>query len=131
MGVTTDGTVVEDLYSVHRTGASTGKVVAAARAWFASLTEAQRQAVTFPVSTTDYTQDQWRLWTNVDGDRDAGLSLADMTEAQRVRALAILKAGMSVRGVENADKMRHLNLYGGQLVDLTDQLAGSSRATTW
>ncbi|MFK0171587.1 DUF3500 domain-containing protein [Streptomyces sp. NPDC090306] len=121
MGVTTDGTVVEDLYSVHRTGASTGKVVAAARAWLASLTEAQRQAVTFPVSTTDYTQDQWRLWTNVDGDRDAGLSLADMTEAQRVRALAILKAGMSVRGVENADKMRHLNLYGGQLVDLTDQ----------
>ncbi|MFE6487374.1 DUF3500 domain-containing protein [Streptomyces sp. NPDC057757] len=70
---------------------------------------------------SDYTQDQWRLWTNVDGHRDAGLSLQDMTKAQRLKALAILKAGMSARGLRNADKVRHLNLYGGQLVDLTDQ----------
>ncbi|MET9387393.1 DUF3500 domain-containing protein [Streptomyces sp. NPDC002928] len=121
MGVTTDGTVIEDLYSIHRTGVSTRESVAAAKAWLASLTAAQREAVNFPVQTSDYTQDQWRLWTNVDGDRDAGLSLQDMTKRQRIKALKILKAGMSARGLENADKVRHLNLYGGQLVDETDQ----------
>ncbi|MFG3033570.1 DUF3500 domain-containing protein [Streptomyces sp. NPDC048253] len=121
LGVTTDGTVIEDLYSIHRTGVSTGQSVAAAKAWLASLTAAQREAVNFPVQVSDYTQDQWRLWTNVDGDRDAGLNLQDMTKGQRVKALSILKAGMSARGLENADKVRHLNLYGGQLVDLTDQ----------
>lgn len=121
VGVTTDGTVVEDLYRIHRTGVSTRGVVAAAKAWLASLTAAQRAAVTFDVQVADYTQDQWRLWTNVDGDRDAGLSLQDMTTAQRGKALSILKAGMSARGLDNADKVRHLNLYGGQLVDLTDR----------
>jgi hypothetical protein len=70
----------------------------------------QREAVTFPVQVSDYTEDQWRLWINVDGDRDAGLSLQDMTSAQRRRALSILKAGMSARGLDNADKVRHLNL---------------------
>ncbi|MFJ4830540.1 DUF3500 domain-containing protein [Streptomyces sp. NPDC088747] len=120
-GVTTDGTVIEDLYSIHRTGVSTRESVAAAKAWLASLTASQREAVAFPVQVSDYAQDQWRLWTNVDGDRDAGLSLQDMTKAQRLKALAILKAGMSARGLKNADKVRHLNLYGGQLVDLTDQ----------
>ena len=100
---------------------STKAVVAAARAWLASLTAAQRKANTFPVSASDHTKDQWRLWTNIDSDRDAGLSLQDMTTAQRTKALAILKAGMSARGLENADKVRHLNLYGGQLVKETDQ----------
>jgi len=121
VGVTTDGTVIDGLYSIHRTGVSTGRSVAAAKAWLASLTPEQREANTFPVQTSDYTQDQWRLWTNVDGDRDAGLSLQDMTEHQRGKALAMLKAGMSARGFENANKMRHLNLYGGQLADLTDR----------
>ncbi|MFD5625947.1 DUF3500 domain-containing protein [Streptomyces sp. NPDC127072] len=121
VGVTTDGTVIEDLYSIHRTGVSTRESVAAAKAWLASLTASQREAVAFPVQVSDYTQDQWRLWTNADGDRDAGLSLQDMTKAQRLKAPAILKAGMSARGLRNADKVRHLNLYGGQLVDLTDQ----------
>ncbi len=121
VGVTTNGTVIKDLYSIHKTGVSTKAVVAAAEAWLASLTAAQRKAVTFPVNAADYTKDQWRLWTNVDGDRDAGLSLKDMTTAQRTKAMAILKPGMSARGLQNADKVRHLNLYGGQLVDETDQ----------
>lgn len=121
VGVTTDGTVVEDLFSIHRTGVSTRPVVAAAKAWLGSLTATQRAAVTFPVQTSDYTQDQWRLWTNVDGDRDAGLSLQDMTKAQRTKALSILRAGMSARGFENANKMRHLNLYGGELAGIADQ----------
>ncbi|WP_327659978.1 MULTISPECIES: DUF3500 domain-containing protein [unclassified Streptomyces] len=121
VGVTTDGTVIEDLYSIHRTGVSTGQSVAAAKAWLASLTATQREAVTFPVQVSDYTQDQWRLWTNIDSDRDAGLSLQDMTKAQRAKAQSVLKAGMSARGIKNADKVRHLNLYGGQLVDETDQ----------
>ncbi|MEP9381230.1 DUF3500 domain-containing protein [Nocardioides sp. KR10-350] len=121
VGVTTDGTVIEDLFSIHRTGVSTRPVVAAAKAWLGSLTAAQRKAVTFPVSAADYTKDQWRLWTNVDGDRSDGMSLQDMTSTQRAKAMAILKAGMSARGLENADKVRHLNLYGGQLTDTTDR----------
>ncbi|MEX0427255.1 DUF3500 domain-containing protein [Nocardioides sp. DS6] len=121
VGVTTDGTVIKDLFSIHKTGVSTDSVVAAAKAWLASLTAAQRKAVTFPVKAADYTKDEWRLWTNVDGDRSEGMSLQDMTKAQRTKALAILKAGMSARGLENADKVRHLNLYGGQLTKTTDR----------
>ncbi|MDV7085641.1 DUF3500 domain-containing protein [Rhodococcus opacus] len=121
VGVTTDGTVITDLYSIHQTGVSTGEVVAATEAWLASLTDAQRTSITFPVEVSDYTQDQWRLWTNVDGSRDAGISLQDMTEDQRTKALSVLAAGMSARGLENADKVRHLNLYGGQLANMTDK----------
>lgn len=72
--MTTDGTVVDDLFSIHKTGVATTGVVAAAKVWLASLSAAQRKAVTFPVKAADYTKDEWRLWTNVDDDRSEGLS---------------------------------------------------------
>ncbi|MFT4286688.1 DUF3500 domain-containing protein [Nocardioides sp.] len=121
VGLTTDGTVIEDLYSIASTGVSTDGVVAAATAWLASLSSDQQSEVVFDVDPSDYTQDEWRLWSNVDGYQRQGISIADMTDEQASLAIAILEAGMSARGLENAEKIRHLNEYAGILIDNTNQ----------
>lgn len=70
MGVTTDGNVIRDLYSIQATGVSTEPIVTAAAAFLASLTEDQRTATLFTVE-----DDEWRKWSNVDGYQRQGTSL--------------------------------------------------------
>ncbi|MBF4163335.1 DUF3500 domain-containing protein [Nocardioides acrostichi] len=120
-GLTTDGTVIEDLYAIQRTGVSTDGVVDAANAWLAGLTTAQRKEVTFDIDPDDYTEDEFRLWSNVDGYQRQGISLADMTDDQKSLAMGILEAGLSAKGLENADTIIKLNQYAGELIGNTDQ----------
>ncbi|MFT4082602.1 MAG: DUF3500 domain-containing protein [Nocardioides sp.] len=121
VGLTTDGTVIEDLYSIQKTGVSTDGVIAATKEWLASLSAQQRASVRFSINPSDYTKDEFRLWSNVDGYQRQGMSLADMTSAQKTKAMAILKAGLSAKGLENAETIIKLNQYAGELIDNTDQ----------
>jgi len=82
-GVTTDGNVIADLYPIKATGVSTDAVRTAAEAFLASLTEEQRASTLFTVD-----DDEWRKWSNVDGYTRQGISLEEMTDAQRSAALA-------------------------------------------
>lgn len=123
VGLTTDGSVIEDLYSINATGVSTAGVVAAAKAWLASLSAAQRKEAKFPVNPSDYTQDEWRLWSNVDGYERQGIGLTDMTDEQKQLAMGILEAGLSAKGLENADTIIKLNQYAGELIGNTDQFS--------
>ncbi|MFD5280606.1 hypothetical protein [Streptomyces rubrogriseus] len=61
-GVTTGGTVVDDLFSIHSTGVSTDAVVKAAQAFLDGLGAKVRRASVFDVD-----DDEWLAWSNVDG----------------------------------------------------------------
>ena len=109
VGVTTDGTVIDDLYAIHHTGVSTTPVVRAAAAFVDSLTDDQKSATLFDIDA-----DQWLDWTNVDSNDRDGLALRDMTEKQYKLAIKLLKAALSARGLENATQIRKLNHFLGE-----------------
>ncbi|WKK70298.1 DUF3500 domain-containing protein [Rathayibacter oskolensis] len=121
VGLTTDGTVVPDLFSVYETGVSTDAVVAAATAWLATLTDDQKASVLFDVDPTDYTTDEWRMWSNVDGYTRQGLSVGDMTDDQKTAAMGILEAGLSAQGLETSRNIMKLNEYAGVLIGSESQ----------
>lgn len=109
VGVTTDGTVLGDLYAVHSTGVSTVPVVRAARAFLDALTDAQKAATLFDVDS-----DQWLDWTNVDSNDRDGVALRDLTGKQYALAMKLLRASLSARGLRQADSIRKLNQFLGE-----------------
>jgi predicted nuclease of restriction endonuclease-like (RecB) superfamily len=111
-GVTTDGTVEPDLFSIRATGVSTAPVREAARRFLGGLTTAQRQATTFPADDLE-----WRRWNNVHRAAREGVSLREMTEAQRELAFGLMQASLSARGLEKSRNVMRLN---GHLADLLD-----------
>ena len=52
-GVTTNGTVVPDLFPIRSTGVSTAPVQKAAELFLASLTDEQRSRTSFPVDDSE------------------------------------------------------------------------------
>jgi hypothetical protein len=103
-GVTADGAVVPNLFAVKETGVSTKPVVDAAAQFIAALTPDQRKTTTFAADA-----DEWRRWNNVHRAARAGLAFKDMTEDQQARALDLLKAGLSAKGLELASNVMRLN----------------------
>ncbi|MFD0315465.1 DUF3500 domain-containing protein [Streptomyces flavalbus] len=109
VGVTTDGTVVEDLYAIHSTGVSTTPVVRAAQSFVDALTDEQKSATLFDIDA-----DQWLDWTNVDSNDREGVALRDLTEKQYALAMKLLKAALSARGLKQADGIRQINHFLGE-----------------
>ena len=104
-GVTTDGYVVPNLFSLQTTGASTRPVVDAAEAFLASLEPERRDGALFGVE-----DDAWRAWSNVHPFvMRHGVLLEACTPAQRQRALDLVRATCSVRGFELARDVMRLN----------------------
>jgi Protein of unknown function (DUF3500) len=111
VGVTTNGTVVPDLFPVHRTGVSTAPIVVASQAFLRALTGPQRARTTFPVDDIE-----WRKWNNVHRYDRQGVSFAELSAPQREAAWDLLGAGLSPSGVEKARAVMRLN---GHLAELT------------
>jgi hypothetical protein len=103
-GITTDGNVVAGLFSIRKTGVSTKPIKDAAEAFIASLSLQQKTASLFPVAS-----DEWRTWSNIHRFPRQGVSFAEMNAAQRDKAFALLKASLSVRGLENSRDIMRLN----------------------
>ena len=104
-GVTTDGTVVPDLFKIEKTGIPTAPIRDAADALLASLEPAQKARALFPIDT-----DAWRRWSNIHPFvMRHGVSLDEMTPAQRHRALGLLRASLSGPGFETARDVMKLN----------------------
>ena len=116
VGVTTDGSPREGLYDIEGTGASTAPVVAAAGAFLDSLSAEQRTRTLFPVD--DF---EWRDWANIHRFTREGLSLQEMTGAQRARAYDLLRASLSARGYETSRDIMRLNHHLAELVDNFDE----------
>ncbi|GGL68151.1 hypothetical protein GCM10010129_09370 [Streptomyces fumigatiscleroticus] len=107
-GVTTDGKVVDDLYSVHSTGVSTDKVVQAAQKFLDGLTAKERKASVFDVD-----DDEWLAWSNVDGYQREGARMGDLTEKQRELGYALLGAALSADGLTQTRNIMKLNAFLG------------------
>jgi hypothetical protein len=111
-GITTDGTVIPELYRLAPNGAPTAAIVDAATALLARLSPEQRAAMSFPVDS-----DQWRRWQNTELFVETyGLRLEELAEPLRDGILAVLRASLSAKGYEMARDVMRLNRFLGDLV---------------
>jgi hypothetical protein len=111
-GVTTDGTVAEGLFPIRATGVTTAPVRQAAVGFLAQLTPDQRKKTAFGVD-----DGEWRLWNNIHRYTRQGVSFKEMTDPQRDRAFALLRASLSARGLETSRAIMRLNGHLGELVN--------------
>lgn len=109
VGVTTDGKIVDDLYSIHSTDVSTDKVVQKAQAFLDGLTGAEKKASVFDVE-----DDEWLAWSNVDGYEREGARMGDLTEKQRELGYALLGAALSADGLTQSRNIMKLNAFLGE-----------------
>jgi len=105
-GITTNGERIPGLFPIRASGVSTAPVVAAARAYLATLTPAQAERTRFALDS-----DEWRHWSNIPlaNLQRQGLPFRDMTEPQREAALNLLRAGLSARAFDEAQKIRQID----------------------
>jgi Protein of unknown function (DUF3500) len=104
-GITSDGTVVPGLFPIQKTGVPTHPIQAAAEAFLASLSPEQDAKTLFPVDTVE-----WRKWSNIHRTlMRHGIPLFEMTDSQRERAFALLRASLSAQGFETARDIMRLN----------------------
>jgi len=104
-GITTDGTVVPDLFPIQKTGVSTQSLREAAEAFLGSLTSAQRAKTVFPIDTGE-----WRKWSNIHPTlMRHGLALFEMSDLQRDRAFGLLQESLSAEGFATAVDVMRLN----------------------
>lgn len=115
-GVTTDGTVRPDLFGIRSTGVSTAPVKAAAEAFLAGLSDAQRRATTFGVE-----DDEWRRWANVHRYARQGVAFRDLDESQRALAFALLRASLSAKGLALTRDIMRLNETLAELTQRPDE----------
>jgi len=111
-GITTDGTIRPGLFPIRATGVSTDPIRVAASQFLAGLTAEQRTKATFPVDS-----DQWRRWNNVHRAAREGVSFEEMSEAQRARAIELLRASLSAKGLKQTRDIMRLNGYLADLLD--------------
>ena len=93
VGLTDNGTVETGLFTIEATGVGTEGVRVAAEHFLASLSNEQRERAMFPVGDSE-----WRNWANVHLFQRQGVSLLEMTEAQRGLAYELVRACLSERG---------------------------------
>ena len=106
-GITADGRVVPRLFPIHRTGVSARPVQDAAEAFLASLGPEQRARALFSLDS-----DAWRRWSNIHPFvMRHGVSLDEMSPAQRERALALLRESLSAGGFQTARDVMRLNEF--------------------
>jgi hypothetical protein len=103
-GVTVNGRPQPGLFTITSTGVSTAPVQRAADAFLASLSDAQRRRTTFAVDDPE-----WRKWMNQHFYVRQGVSFAEMSEAQRNAAFALVGAGLSARGLKLTRDIMKLN----------------------
>jgi hypothetical protein len=109
-GVTTNGTVVQNLFPVRSTGVSTEPVRTAVAAFLAALDAGQREKATFPVDDVE-----WRKWANQHIYFRDGVSLEEMTPGQREAAFRMLDASLSAKGLKLTRDIMRLNETLGEL----------------
>jgi len=111
-GITTNGTVIPDLFPIYSTGVSTKPLITAARNFLASPDSRQRSSVLFNIE-----DDEWRKWNNVDMYQRQGLCLRDMKDTQKKAAFDLLAAALSAKGFELSRNIMKLNTTEGELLN--------------
>jgi hypothetical protein len=109
-GVTTDGTIVPNLFEIRSSGVSTEPVRTATGAFLKLLTAEQRNKTVFPVAS-----DEWRKWANQHIYFREGISFEELSPAQREAAFAMLGASLSAKGLKLTRDIMRLNETLGEL----------------
>jgi hypothetical protein len=115
-GITATGTLEPGLFPITSTGVTTAPVREAAQRFLQSLTDEQRGRTAYPVDDTE-----WLKWNNVHRYVRQGVSFKEMSEAQRERGFALLRAGLSARGFETSRNIMRLNGYLAELMKNMDE----------
>jgi len=103
-GISADGQVETGLFHIRSTGVSTELVRGAAAAFLVSLNEEQRAKTKFAVDG-----DEWRKWMNQSFYICQGVSFREMSDSQRAAAFNQLRAGLSVKGLQQTRDIMRLN----------------------
>jgi hypothetical protein len=116
-GVTTNGSVVPNLFEIRSTGVSTAPVRDAAERFVAALAADRRKKAVFPVDDIE-----WRRWANQHAYQREGVSFEEMSAAEREAGYALLAASLSARGLKLTRDIMRLNetlgeLNGGNFVE--------------
>jgi hypothetical protein len=111
-GITTDGRVRPDLFSLRPEDAPTPAIVAAANDVLRRLSPAQRSATCLPVDSQ-----LWRYWQNTElYVEHHGLRLDEVDASLREAVMAVLRASLSGKGYDVARGVMRLNRFLGDLV---------------
>ena len=111
-GITIDGKLQDNLFSIGSTGVSTEPVRGAAAAFLASLTPEQKAKTLFAAD-----DDEWRNWMNQHFYVRKGMSFQEMTDAQREAAFGLMQASLSARGMQLTRDIMRLNHTLAELND--------------
>jgi uncharacterized protein DUF3500 len=109
-GVTTNGTVIPNLFPIRATGVSTEPVRKAADAFLAALSPELRAKTKFPIDDPE-----WRKWMNQHFYIRQGVSFLEMTPTQRDAAFGLLRASLSAKGFTLTRDIMKLNHTLGEL----------------
>lgn len=101
-----------DVFKIESTGVSTEPVRHAAVALLESLSDEQRARTKFPVDDAE-----WRKWANQHFYQRQGVGFDEMNEGQRELAFALMRAGLSAKGLKTSQDIMKLN---GTLAELAN-----------
>jgi Protein of unknown function (DUF3500) len=112
VGVTSDGTVIPDLYALEPNGAPSAEMVSAARHLLSVASSKERESLTLPIDSPD-----WRQWSNPEFYVCRhGLRLEEVGVEVRQAILDVLRASMSEKGFHKAEACMLMNDFLGTLV---------------
>ncbi|WP_208782702.1 DUF3500 domain-containing protein, partial [Streptomyces griseorubiginosus] len=112
VGVTTDGTPVDGLFTLEDQGVDPTAAAQAARGFLASLGSQQRSAAALPLDAVE-----WQLWSNAFLTfPEHGLQLHEISDVQRAAALAVIEASISAPGYEQLRAAMRSNASLGEVV---------------
>ena len=118
-GITTDGKVIPNLYSLKPSAAPTAPMVRAVNELLAALSDEQRTAMMFPIDAHE-----WRSWNNTPlWVYEFGLLMEPLPASQREAILEVVKASLSASGFKMTRDVMRLNQFLGELIQNT-QLCG-------
>lgn len=103
-GITTNGSIIPDLYNIAPTHSSTDAVRNAAVRYMATLSDQQLVRTMFPVDDL-----QWQKWMNQGFYVRDGVSMREMTAGQRNAALSLMRSSLSAKGFELTRNIMRLN----------------------
>jgi hypothetical protein len=115
-GITTDGQIIPNLYSLESTGISTKSIKQAADSFIAALNNQQQAKALFPVNSIE-----WRRWSNIHRYPRNGISFLEMTSRQKQLAFNLLRVSLSAKGFEKARDIMTLNQVLAQLTNKPDE----------
>jgi hypothetical protein len=115
-GVTANGTTEAGLFPIRASGVTTRPVREAAEQFLKALTDEQRTRTTFKVD-----DDEWLRWNNVHRYARQGVSFKEMSEPQRERAFAMMRAALSAKGFEKSRNVMKLNGHLAELMKNFDE----------